>query len=122
MMTETEFGQFNSHIKKEVIKMLVHISLENGTSIETNISEKQLIELFRAVINRKQERIAIEKAIQIKRKRKTVRRKNTYKRWTPDEDQLLLNMKSSNISYKEMARKLGRSIQSVTNRIYMLKH
>jgi hypothetical protein len=44
------------------------------------------------------------------------------KRWTKEEDALLLSMYSAGVLYKHMAREFGRSKSAVCNRLKILRH
>jgi hypothetical protein len=46
--------------------------------------------------------------------------RNNYKKWTPDEDELLRNLVLANVSPFDIATQLGRSVSTVKARAHCL--
>jgi hypothetical protein len=46
--------------------------------------------------------------------------RNSYKKWTPDEDELLRNLVLANVSPFDIAAQLGRSVSTVKARAHCL--
>lgn len=49
------------------------------------------------------------------------RRKNAWNKWTPEEDQMLLDGRKNNVSYKKLAVKLYRTPTAIQQRRSVLK-